>query len=183
MASEGVSSSSRRGPVPNGNDGKEGVSPGCFCGENAILFMSRTSSNPNRLFLGCPFYKTTMLQVFFLWLDEHVAGLGVGVTRYLGQEQILHGEEHLRMKDMENRILLSEKRIEALEVTWSCSLGDFLSCCFLHCARLLLNQWCRWPEDLLLWSEFDGFGREVLLTISRTLPGALHGGLYLGLVA
>ncbi|RYR78202.1 hypothetical protein Ahy_A01g002933 [Arachis hypogaea] len=123
MASDGVSSSSRRGSVPNGNDGKEGVSPKCFCGENAILFMSRTISNPKRLFLGCPFYKvckanlckTTMLQVF-LWLDEHIAGLGVGVTRYLGQEQILHGEEHHWNKDMENRIMLLEKMIEVLKV-------------------------------------------------------------------
>ncbi|RYQ78918.1 hypothetical protein Ahy_Scaffold8g108394 [Arachis hypogaea] len=31
---------------------------------------------------------------YFLWLDEHIASLGVGVTRYLGHEQILHGEEH-----------------------------------------------------------------------------------------
>ncbi|RYR19238.1 hypothetical protein Ahy_B03g063960 [Arachis hypogaea] len=115
MASDGVSSSSRRGSVLNGNDGKEGVSPKHFCGENAILFMSRTTSNLNRLFLGCSFYKTIILQVF-LWLDEHIAGLGVGVTRYLGQEHILHGEEHHWNKDMENRIMLLEKRIEALEV-------------------------------------------------------------------
>ncbi|RYQ89438.1 hypothetical protein Ahy_B09g096087 [Arachis hypogaea] len=117
MGSEGVSSSSRRGPVRDASDGKEGVSPRCFCGENAILFMSRTSSNLNRLFLGCPFYKVRQpCCKFFLWLDEHVAGLGVGVTRYLGKEGILHGEEPLRMKEMENKMLLLEKRIEALEV-------------------------------------------------------------------
>ncbi|RYQ92116.1 hypothetical protein Ahy_B09g098253 [Arachis hypogaea] len=117
MASEGVSSSSRRGSVLTGNDGKEGVSPKCFCGENAILFMSRTTSNPNRLFLGCPFYKVRQpCCKYFLWLDEHIAGLGVGVTRYLGQEQILHGEEHHWNKDMENRIMLLEKMIETLEV-------------------------------------------------------------------
>ncbi|RYR53675.1 hypothetical protein Ahy_A06g028885 [Arachis hypogaea] len=51
-----------------------------------------------------------------MWLDEHIAGLGVGVTRYLGHEQILHGEEHHWNKDMEKRIMLLEKRIETLEV-------------------------------------------------------------------
>ncbi|RYR24537.1 hypothetical protein Ahy_B02g058039 [Arachis hypogaea] len=54
---------------------------------------------------------------YFLWLDEHIAGLGVGVTRYLEHEQILHGEEHHWNKDMEKRIRLLEKRIEALELT------------------------------------------------------------------
>ncbi|XP_020975896.1 uncharacterized protein LOC110270802 [Arachis ipaensis] len=117
MASDGVSSSSRRGSVPNGNGGKEGVSPKCFCEENGIMFMSRTTSNSNRLFLGCPFYKVKQPYCnFFLWLDEHIAGLGIGVTRHLGQEQILHGEEHHWSKDMENRIMLLKKRIEALEV-------------------------------------------------------------------
>ncbi|RYR76616.1 hypothetical protein Ahy_A01g001207 isoform E [Arachis hypogaea] len=53
---------------------------------------------------------------YFLWLDEHIAGLGVGVTRYLGHEQILHGEEHYWNKDMEKRIRLLEKRIEGLEL-------------------------------------------------------------------
>ncbi|RYR06377.1 hypothetical protein Ahy_B06g086111 [Arachis hypogaea] len=53
---------------------------------------------------------------YFLWLDEYIAGLGVGVTRYLGHEQILHGEEHHWNKDMEKRIRLLEKRIEGLEV-------------------------------------------------------------------
>ncbi|RYQ89973.1 hypothetical protein Ahy_B09g096332 [Arachis hypogaea] len=117
MASEGVSSSSKRGPVPTANDGKECVSPKCLCGKNAILFMSKTTRNPKRLFLGCPFYKVRQpCCKYFLWLDEHIAGLGIGVTRYLGHEQSLHGEEHHWNKDMEKRIMLLEKRIEALEV-------------------------------------------------------------------
>ncbi|RYQ93085.1 hypothetical protein Ahy_B09g099344 [Arachis hypogaea] len=74
MAFDGVSSSSRRsggggreeqfaeGWVRNGKDDKDGVSPKCFCGENAIMFMSKTSNNPNRLFLGCSFYKMSTLQ-------------------------------------------------------------------------------------------------------------------------
>nr|XP_025607248.2 uncharacterized protein LOC112698035 [Arachis hypogaea] len=79
--------------------------------------MSRTTRNPKRLFLGCPFYKVRQPWCkYFLWLDEHIAGLGVGVTRHLGHEQILHGDEHYWNKDMEKRIRLLEKRIEGLEV-------------------------------------------------------------------
>ncbi|RYR47719.1 hypothetical protein Ahy_A07g033674 [Arachis hypogaea] len=83
MASEGVSSSWRRSggqfgssSHPNKKDGKHGVSPKCFCGENAVLFMSKTRSNPDRLFMGCRFYKARQPNCkIFLWLDEHVAGL------------------------------------------------------------------------------------------------------------
>ncbi|MED6136035.1 hypothetical protein PIB30_052236 [Stylosanthes scabra] len=33
------------------------VAPECNCGAFAILFMSSTSENPNRLFYGCPYFK------------------------------------------------------------------------------------------------------------------------------
>ena len=76
MASNGVSCSSRRsggggreekfaeGWVPNGKDDKDSVSPKCLSGENTILFMLMTSSNPNKLFLGCPFYKVSKATVW-----------------------------------------------------------------------------------------------------------------------
>ncbi|RYQ79580.1 hypothetical protein Ahy_Scaffold5g107807 [Arachis hypogaea] len=83
MASEGVSSSWRRSggqfgssSHPNGKDGKDGVSPKCFCGENTILFSSKTRSNSDRLFLGCLFYKARQPYCkLFLRLDEHVLDL------------------------------------------------------------------------------------------------------------
>ncbi|RYR28776.1 hypothetical protein Ahy_B01g052946 [Arachis hypogaea] len=115
MASDGVSSSSRRNggggrqdqfaasSVPNRKDDKDGVSPKCFCGKNTIIFMSKTSSNPNRLFLGCPFFK-------------HIARLGMTDTRYLGEKEIGDVEEHHEKQDMKNRITFLEKNIVALEM-------------------------------------------------------------------
>nr|AEL30348.1 unknown [Arachis hypogaea] len=107
MASDGVSSSSRRSgggrredqfaasSVPNGKDGKDDVSPKCLCGENVIMFMLKMRSNPNRLFLGCPFYKVRQPYCrIFLWFDEHIARIGMTETRYLGEKKIGDVEEH-----------------------------------------------------------------------------------------
>ncbi|MED6151340.1 hypothetical protein PIB30_081548, partial [Stylosanthes scabra] len=33
------------------------IAPECNCGTFAILFMSSTLGNPNRLFYGCPYFK------------------------------------------------------------------------------------------------------------------------------
>ncbi|QHN94407.1 uncharacterized protein LOC110265162 [Arachis ipaensis] len=46
----------------------------CNCGIHAILFLSSTQSNPNRLFFGCPNFKTAESHCkYFLWLDEYVS--------------------------------------------------------------------------------------------------------------
>ncbi|RYR26064.1 hypothetical protein Ahy_B02g060215 [Arachis hypogaea] len=128
MASDGVSSCSRRcGGVgrkeqfaeasgPKGKDGKDGVSPKCFCGEHAIMFMSKTSSNPNRLFLGCPFYKVRQPHCkFFLWLDEHIGRLGLSDSRFQAENKLGDVEEHEWKHGMEKKINCLEKRIVALE--------------------------------------------------------------------
>ncbi|MED6144829.1 hypothetical protein PIB30_019073 [Stylosanthes scabra] len=53
---------------------KKFVAPECDCGAFAILSMSSTLENPNRLFFGCPYYKTPAPHCrFFAWLDEYVA--------------------------------------------------------------------------------------------------------------
>ncbi|MED6120266.1 hypothetical protein PIB30_019249 [Stylosanthes scabra] len=75
MHSEGVSSVSKRSAggvsgrsersstqgvfVPNGVEDRAGVAPKCHCGVYAVLYMSRTTNNPNRLFFGCPFFRAT----------------------------------------------------------------------------------------------------------------------------
>ncbi|RYR46831.1 hypothetical protein Ahy_A07g032671 [Arachis hypogaea] len=74
MATKGASSTSRRSvsgvrqkksgssSVPfalHAGDGNDAVVPRCFCGVYAIMYMSKTVSNPNRIFLGCPFYKVS----------------------------------------------------------------------------------------------------------------------------
>ncbi|MED6202253.1 hypothetical protein PIB30_103475 [Stylosanthes scabra] len=50
------------------------VAPKCNCRAFAILFMSSTLGNPNRIFYGCPYFKTPAPHCkLFAWLDEYVA--------------------------------------------------------------------------------------------------------------
>ncbi|MED6170795.1 hypothetical protein PIB30_034596 [Stylosanthes scabra] len=71
MESDGAASSRRRSGggvrsehssstqgvyVPRVGEDREGVAPKCHCGVYAIPYLSRTESNPNRMFFGCPFW-------------------------------------------------------------------------------------------------------------------------------
>ncbi|MED6199298.1 hypothetical protein PIB30_074728, partial [Stylosanthes scabra] len=54
----------------------------CKCGAYAILFMSSTLGNPNRLFYGCPYFKAPAPHCnFFAWLDEYVASYGAVMSK------------------------------------------------------------------------------------------------------
>ncbi|MED6148761.1 hypothetical protein PIB30_055916 [Stylosanthes scabra] len=58
----------------------------CNCGTLAILFMSSTLGNPNKLFYGCPYFKTpTPHCKYFSWLDEYVAGCDQEVSKPIFQ--------------------------------------------------------------------------------------------------
>ncbi|MED6112871.1 hypothetical protein PIB30_065681 [Stylosanthes scabra] len=66
MESDRAATSSRRSErssstqgvyMPSLGEEMDGVAPKCRCGVYAILYLSKTSSNPNRLFFGCPFFK------------------------------------------------------------------------------------------------------------------------------
>ncbi|QHO05651.1 uncharacterized protein DS421_14g447990 [Arachis hypogaea] len=62
------------GSVVAPNKKKKFIAPRCRCGTHAILFLSSTELNPNRLFFGCPHFKSTKLHCkFFTWLDDYVA--------------------------------------------------------------------------------------------------------------
>ncbi|KAL4371298.1 hypothetical protein AHAS_Ahas06G0151800 [Arachis hypogaea] len=53
---------------------KKFIAPRYRCGTHAILFLSSTELNPNRLFFGCPHFKSTKSHCkFFTWLDDYVA--------------------------------------------------------------------------------------------------------------
>ncbi|XP_020970027.1 uncharacterized protein LOC110268315 [Arachis ipaensis] len=85
MAANGGSSTSRRSRrgvrkensasssdpcVMHDGDLKDDVAPRCFCGVYAIMYMSRTISNPNRVFLGCPFYKENQPHCKFFFFES-----------------------------------------------------------------------------------------------------------------
>ncbi|RYR01998.1 hypothetical protein Ahy_B06g080855 [Arachis hypogaea] len=131
MASDACSSNTRRGRVGAGRqqelivgyatssslqpgDVKDGVVPKCFCGKYAICYMSKTDTNPNRLFFGCPLLKVTETHCkFFFWVDDHIVRVRAGeATRGSGDGKKNHVEEHL---GMDNLIAHVEERIVNLE--------------------------------------------------------------------
>ncbi|RYR30749.1 hypothetical protein Ahy_B01g055516 [Arachis hypogaea] len=120
MASDACSSNTRRGRGKAGGqqeliagyasssslqpgDVKDGVAPKCFCEKYAICYMSKTDTNPNRLFFGCPLLK----------VDDHIVRVRAGeATRGSGDGKQNHIEEHL---GMDNLIAHVEERIVNLE--------------------------------------------------------------------
>ncbi|QHN78711.1 uncharacterized protein [Arachis hypogaea] len=59
--------------------------PRCYCGTHAILFLSSTELNPNRLFYGCPNFKSSGSHCkYFAWLDDFVALLDFEGSKSLG---------------------------------------------------------------------------------------------------
>ncbi|RYR48808.1 hypothetical protein Ahy_A07g034880 [Arachis hypogaea] len=83
------------------SDVKDGVAPKCLCGKYAICYMSKTDTNLNSLFFGCPELKNGM-----------PIGSERGSYKRMGDGKQNHVEEHLGMK---NLIAHAEKRIVNLE--------------------------------------------------------------------
>ncbi|RYQ87963.1 hypothetical protein Ahy_B09g095454 [Arachis hypogaea] len=100
--------------VGNLNDG---VAPRSFCGVFAIMHMSRTISDPNRIFLSFPFYKEKQLHCkFFVWVDEHLARIGsngcISDKRHLGEKDVEVVEEK---KELDHMMAVLEEKVTALE--------------------------------------------------------------------
>ncbi|XP_057739908.1 uncharacterized protein At4g04775-like [Arachis stenosperma] len=98
---------------------KRFVTPKCNCGIHAILFMSSTQLNSNRLFFGCPYFKIVETHCkYFAWLDEYVA--------LFEEEQIsdhsLHGRNPKQNQlldaavSMEEKVSKLEDRVSGLEL-------------------------------------------------------------------
>ncbi|MED6160976.1 hypothetical protein PIB30_056333 [Stylosanthes scabra] len=78
-------------------DNKDGVAPKCHCGVYAILYLSKTANNPNRLFFGCPFFK-----------------LGkIGEQKHAEETEDV--DEQFAMLGVENKIIELEDRLVAIE--------------------------------------------------------------------
>ncbi|QHN76247.1 uncharacterized protein DS421_19g642220 [Arachis hypogaea] len=77
MASERGSSSTQRVRLPShircvkAGEEKNGIAPMCKYGVYAVLYKSKTPTNPNQLLLGCPFFKLKNPSYckFFVWFD------------------------------------------------------------------------------------------------------------------
>ncbi|RYQ99213.1 hypothetical protein Ahy_B07g087115 isoform A [Arachis hypogaea] len=129
MMSEGGSSCTRPGRRSSsaiaGACDRDGVAPKCFCGVYAILYKSRTASNPNRIFFGCPFFKVKERCCrYFVWLDEHLKKIRAMESEALGAVDDVGGvdiEDHVvRSQELEEKIQLVrsqelEKKMKELE--------------------------------------------------------------------
>ncbi|KAL4365479.1 hypothetical protein AHAS_Ahas07G0110200 [Arachis hypogaea] len=91
------SSSNNSGNV--GMARKKFIHPTYNCGAYAILFESTTSNNPNRLFFGCSYFKTSSIHCkYFKWLDELITESNYTMVKVLKME--VHG----RLKELEKKI-------------------------------------------------------------------------------
>ncbi|MED6150808.1 hypothetical protein PIB30_076039 [Stylosanthes scabra] len=95
---------------------RDGAAPMCHCGVYAVLYLSKTPNNLNRLFFGCPFFKTRMNHCkFFLWLDQHAAKLGRIAESKSVKEDEVDIDEHFWRLIVENRVSELERRIAYME--------------------------------------------------------------------
>ncbi|MED6161124.1 hypothetical protein PIB30_057791 [Stylosanthes scabra] len=95
-------------------DDRDGVAPKCHCGVYAILYRSRTRKNPNRLFLGCPFFKQGKLYCsFFEWLDKHCMKLGVSKDGKNGDDADEVNDQFAVIK-VDARVAVLENRVQTL---------------------------------------------------------------------
>ncbi|RYR03810.1 hypothetical protein Ahy_B06g083160 [Arachis hypogaea] len=70
----------------------------CKCGTYAIMQESETAKNPDRIFLGCSYYRQRHCN-YFVWLDELIA-------KYFGHED---------NNDVQGRMAMLENRLEQLK--------------------------------------------------------------------
>ncbi|QHO48326.1 uncharacterized protein DS421_1g04550 [Arachis hypogaea] len=86
----------------------------CRCGAHAILFLSSTELNPNRLFFGCPHFNSTKSHCkFFAWLDDYVTSFEEfpknspdieGWTRDQSQIPDAAGVDARKMRELDARV-------------------------------------------------------------------------------
>ncbi|KAL4397412.1 hypothetical protein AHAS_Ahas01G0189300 [Arachis hypogaea] len=98
---------------------KKWVAPECNCGVYAILFMSETDINPNRLFFQCSHFKTTRPHCkYFCWLDDYVASFNEDAVKTLlfgGLKLNLNHKEGHSSADA-NKVRELEERVVGLEI-------------------------------------------------------------------
>ncbi|MED6170665.1 hypothetical protein PIB30_033232 [Stylosanthes scabra] len=142
MESDGAATSSRRSErssstqgvyMPSVGEEMDEVAPKCRCGVYVILYLSKTSSNPNRLFLGCPFYKGRIPYCrYFKWLDQFTAKIDKVVAAKCGEgaedvhEHFSRMEHEWRFSELEKRIAYLEQRKKSMHLCYVVGLFLFL---------------------------------------------------------
>ncbi|KAL4286527.1 hypothetical protein AHAS_Ahas19G0095100 [Arachis hypogaea] len=107
---------------------KRWVFPKCYCGPDAILLMSGSKNNPDRLFLRCPKFKTAeAYSSFFIWLDDYVSSFNEHVSKTISKgvlSQNQHRFEGLsdvvddKVEELEIRLIGLENQLEKSRKKW-----------------------------------------------------------------
>ncbi|MED6125923.1 hypothetical protein PIB30_073260 [Stylosanthes scabra] len=95
------------------------LAPECNCGTYAILFMSSTLGNPNRLFYVCPYFKTPAPHCkYFAWLDDYVASCEEEVTKHAihGRGKQIDTQQQTDSAQFERIVRKLENRVIELEM-------------------------------------------------------------------
>ncbi|XP_016168760.1 uncharacterized protein LOC107611331 [Arachis ipaensis] len=95
---------------------KDEIASTCKYGVYTILYKSRTMTNPNRLFFGCPFFKLKNPShcKFFLWLDDHVSTIRV-LEKFVTKNEVDDLKVYLGKKVVEQKLVDLEKKVLHLE--------------------------------------------------------------------
>ncbi|QHN93484.1 uncharacterized protein DS421_17g593080 [Arachis hypogaea] len=96
------------------------------------MYMSMTISNPNIIFLGCPFYKEKQPHCkFFVWVDEHLVRIGsngcISDKRHLSEKNVEVVEEE---EELDYRMAVLEKKKKSINLVYWYNCMCCL-CCFL----------------------------------------------------
>ncbi|QHO02566.1 uncharacterized protein DS421_13g424880 [Arachis hypogaea] len=75
-----------------------------------------TTTNPNRLFFGCPFFKLKNPShcKFFLWLDDHLSTIRV-LEKFTTDNEVDDLKVYLGKKVVEQKVIDLEKKVLYLE--------------------------------------------------------------------
>ncbi|XP_020997197.2 uncharacterized protein At4g04775-like [Arachis duranensis] len=135
MMSEGSFSCTRLGggsswAVPGGCV-RVAIAPKCYRGVYAIMYKSRTTSNPNRVFLGCPLFKAKEPYCwYFMWLDEHLKKIKAVEFEALGAvdeaDRVAIEEQLLGNKDIEKKVEELERKLLSIESQKKLSLWHII---------------------------------------------------------
>ncbi|QHN81909.1 hypothetical protein S83_069976 [Arachis hypogaea] len=93
--------------------------PRCYCGTHAILFLSSTELNPNRLFYRCPNFKSSGSHCkYFAWLDDFVALFDFEGSKLFGFDSGKQPEDqHVAAAEMlGGKVRELEHTVDALEL-------------------------------------------------------------------
>ncbi|XP_057755586.1 uncharacterized protein LOC130974747 [Arachis stenosperma] len=145
MVSEGGCSSTQRVRLPShircmeAGDEKDDITLMCRCGVYAVLYKSRTPTNPNQLFLGCPFFKlkNSSHYKFFVWIDDHVAKIGTR-EKSITDNEVDDLEQCLCKNKVEQRLVKLEKKLACLEREKKSNLWIIVVCLVVICTAVVV---------------------------------------------